>query len=80
MNEFPEAYDYKSPPKKVMDVLYSKDRTYKIIETTHNNSFDFKSKIYIPDEFMFCSEKHIKDSKCIDIPKKDMGSSYNKKI
>ncbi len=70
MNEFPEAYDYKSPPKKVMDVLYSKDRTYKIIETTHNNSFDFKSKIYIPDEFMFCSEKHIKDSKCIDIPKR----------
>ena len=70
MNEFPEAYDYKSPPKKVMDVLYSKDRTYKIIETTHNNSFDFKSKIYIPDEFMFCSEKHMKDSKCIDIPKR----------
>ena len=70
MNEFPEAYDYKSPPEKVMDVLYSKDRTYKIIETTHNNSFNFKSKIYIPDEFMFCSEKHIKDSKCIDIPKR----------
>jgi len=70
MNEFPEAYDYKSPPKKVMDVLYSKDRTYKIIETTHNNSFNFKSKIYIPDEFMFCSQKHIEDSKCIDIPKK----------
>ena len=70
MNEFPEAYDYKSPPKKVMDVLYSKNRTYKIIETTHNNSFDFKSKIYIPDEFMFCSQKHIEDSKCIDIPKR----------
>jgi autotransporter strand-loop-strand O-heptosyltransferase len=80
MNEFPEAYEYKKPPKKVMDVLYSKDRNYKIIETTHYNSFDFSTKKYIPDEFMFCSPKHIKESEHIKIPKKVWEVPINKKL
>ena len=70
MNGFPEAYEYRLPPDHIMKKVYAKDRTYKIISTTHNNSFDFKNKKYIPDEFMFCSSKHIKDSENIDIPKK----------
>ena len=70
MNGFPEVYEYRLPPDHIMEKVYAKDRTYKIIGTTHNNSFDFKNKKYIPDEFMFCSSKHIKDSENIDIPKK----------
>ena len=70
MNEVPEAYEYKLPPDSVMSVLYSPNRKYKIIETTHFNALDFSSKKFIPDEFMFCSPRHIKESKHIDIPKK----------
>jgi autotransporter strand-loop-strand O-heptosyltransferase len=70
MNEAPEAYEYKGIPQNVLQKLYSPNRKYKIIETTHNNAFNFESKQYIPDEFMFCSPKHIKDAECINIPKK----------
>jgi autotransporter strand-loop-strand O-heptosyltransferase len=79
MNEFPEAYEYKKPPKKVMDVLYSKDRNYKIIETTHYNAFNFKNKKFIPDEFMFCSKKHLAESQHINIPKTVWEVPINKK-
>ena len=62
MNESPENYEYRQPLVEVTEIIYSKDRKHKIIETTHNNAFDFNQKIFIPDEFLFCSNKHIKDS------------------
>lgn len=68
-NEFPECFEYKLPPVDLMREIYSKDRKYKIIETTHNNNFDFSSKLFIPDEFMFCSDLYYKKSKNIDIKK-----------
>jgi hypothetical protein len=52
-----------------MKKIYSADRSYKIIETTHNNSFDFNNKIFMPDEFMFCSELHLAKSKNINVKK-----------
>tara|TARA_R110001592_G_scaffold68172_2_gene208876 strand:+ start:2551 stop:4653 length:2103 start_codon:yes stop_codon:yes gene_type:complete len=70
MNEMPEAYEYKLPPNTVMDFLYSLKRKHKIIETTHFNAFDFSTKTFIPDEFLFCSPKHINESKHLNIPKK----------
>ena len=69
MSEFPECYEYILPPHKLMNSIYRKGRKYKIIETTHNNSFDFKNKKYIPDEFLFCSDLHIDKSADIDVPK-----------
>lgn len=69
MSGTPECYEYKSPPHEIMQQVYRSDRKYKIIETCHNNSFDFNNKIYIPDEFMFCSESHMVRSTNIDIPK-----------
>ena len=68
-NEFPECFEYKSPPAELIKKIYSLNRTYKIIETTHNNSFNFDEKIFIPDEFMFCSELHLEKSKNINIKK-----------
>lgn len=68
-NEFPECYEYKLPPEELLKTIYDKNRTYKIIETTHNNSFDFANKYFIPDEFMFCSDSHIEKSKNINIKK-----------
>lgn len=69
MNEFPEAYDYQLPPDVVMNYLYKKERSYRIVETTHFNAFDFRNKRFIPDEFMFCSEIHLEKSQELDIPK-----------
>ena len=68
-NEFPECFEYKLPPEALMKKIYSADRSYKIIETTHNNSFDFNNKVFIPDEFMFCSELHLEKSKNINVKK-----------
>ena len=36
--------------------LYSKDRNYKIIETTHYNSFDFSSKKYPSSSYSILGE------------------------
>jgi len=47
MSEFPECYEYILPPHKLMNSIYRKGRKYKIIETTHNNSFDFKNETYL---------------------------------
>jgi len=69
MNEFPEAYEYVLPPNYIMDYIYREDRPYRIFSTTHYNAFDFKTLIYIPDSFMFCSDKHIIESENINIPK-----------
>lgn len=69
LNEFPECFEYKLPPEQLMKKIYSVNRTYKIIETTHNNNFDFNNKVFIPDEFMFCSELHLEKSKNINIKK-----------
>ncbi len=80
MNETPEGFEYRKIPKEILDKIYVSNRKYKIIETTHYNAFNFQEKKYIPDEFMFCSPKHIKDSEHIDIPKKVWEVPIEKKI
>lgn len=69
MNEFPENYEYKLPPDDLMDYIYREDRPYKLIETTHFNSFDFNNKRYVGDEFMLCSPHQLKQSEIIDVKK-----------
>ena len=51
MEEFPEMFLENS----ISDWLYRKDRTYTILETTHDSSFDPKSKRYFPDKFVYVS-------------------------
>jgi autotransporter strand-loop-strand O-heptosyltransferase len=68
-NEFPECFEYKLPPENLIKAIYNSERNYKIVETTHCNHFDFNKKVFIPDEFMFCSELHLEKSKHIDIKK-----------
>ena len=79
-NECPEGFEYRKIPNDILDKIYTSDRDYKIIETTHYNAFDFSQKRYIPDEFMFCSQKHLKDSEHIDIPKTVWEVPIKKKI
>jgi autotransporter strand-loop-strand O-heptosyltransferase len=68
-NESPEGFEYRLPPKELMEKIYDTNRKYKIIETTHSNSFDFDCKKFIPDEFMFCSDIHLKQSSSIHVKK-----------
>lgn len=36
--------------------IYNKDRSYKIIETSHDSSFEISNKSFLPDKFIFVSE------------------------
>lgn len=51
VEEFPEFF----APDEVIDLLYNKERTYKILETTHDSSFPLESKKVLPDKFLFVS-------------------------
>jgi glycosyltransferase involved in cell wall biosynthesis len=51
MEEFPEMFLEGS----IADWLYSKDRTYTILETVHDSSFNTKLKHYFPDKFVYVS-------------------------
>lgn len=48
-----EGFDY-----DLMNALYADDRSYRIVETCHNVSFNPKNKIYFPDAFAFCTQYH----------------------
>ena len=49
--------------------LYSPDREYFIVETSHDSSFDTTQKRFFPDKFMFVSNWQIQQYKDLDIPK-----------
>ena len=57
-NEVPENFEYNGFPEELLKKVYKKDRSYKIIETSHNNSFDFNRKRFNPDAFVCVSEYH----------------------
>lgn len=43
----------------MISILYSNDRSYRIIETCHNITFNPKTKLFIPDGFAFCTPYHL---------------------
>jgi autotransporter strand-loop-strand O-heptosyltransferase len=51
---------YNGVPAKLMNQLYSNDRTWKIIETCHNVSFNSSNKIFHPEAYAFCTPWHPK--------------------
>jgi len=51
MEEFPEMF----MDKQMSELVYSQDRNYTIIETTHDSSFNPNRKTYMPDKFLFVS-------------------------
>jgi autotransporter strand-loop-strand O-heptosyltransferase len=44
---------------EMVELLYSEDRKYRIVETCHDVSFTPEEKIYTPDAYAFCSPYHI---------------------
>ncbi len=66
LEEIPEYF----LSKEEADIIYKKDRNYKIFETSHDSSFDpDNKKFYFPDAFLFVSNWQIEQYKNIDIPK-----------
>ena len=54
---------YNEIPKELLNQLYSNERTWRIIETCHNVTFNPSDKVYIPDAYAFCTPHHLKTFK-----------------
>ena len=66
LEEIPELAHF---PREIMEQIYTQDRQYKIVETSHDSSFNTDNKQFFPDKFMFVSQWQIDQYKDIDIPK-----------
>ena len=65
LEEIPEFFmDF-----EIANQIYSQDRTYRIIETSHDSSYDTTQKKFFPDKFMFVSQWQINQYKDINVPK-----------
>ena len=51
MEEFPEMF----MNEECADYIYDAERPWKVVETTHDSSFNPKNKYYLPDKFIFVS-------------------------
>lgn len=76
INDFnPDVIHFEEMPEYFMDhkianAIYSSDKQYKIIETTHDSSFDVNNKVFLPDEFLFVSDYSIEQFSQLGIPSK----------
>jgi FkbM family methyltransferase len=64
LQEIPEMF----MPFDVADKFYSINRKYKIVETSHDSSFDINRKLYFPDKFMMVSQYQVETYKPLNIP------------
>lgn len=68
--ECPESSDRKLEPSTI-EKIYSKDRTYQIVETCHNIWMTNDKKIWHPNSYMYCTPYHplnnFKDTKSAGI-------------
>ena len=76
MEEFPEMFMDES----VSSFLYSKGRTWKIVETTHDSSFNPAHKKWMPDKFVFVSPYNMMKYDHLDIPQEVIEYPINIKI
>jgi FkbM family methyltransferase len=71
-NIAPEVVHLEEMPEYFMDgeiamKLYSKDRKYKLIETSHDSSFNPNSKIFYPDKILFVSKYQLETLRSIGV-------------
>jgi len=57
----PDVVHFEELPEYFLDInvgklIYNKNRKYKIIETSHDSSFNVDSKVFFPDRFIFVSD------------------------
>lgn len=76
IEEFSETF----MPHHIMKRLYSKDRTYKIFETTHSSHTQPDWKKYLPDKFIFVSPHSLDVFKDMGVPMDLIEYPIDKKI
>lgn len=69
----PDVLHLEEMPEYFMDnalaeKIYSKERKYTIVETSHDSSFDPSSKRFFPDKFTFVSEFQKRNVESLKIP------------
>lgn len=64
MEEFPEMFFN----NETAEYVYNKERTWTIIETTHDSSFNPKNKKFLPDKFIFVSAYSAFKYNHLDVP------------
>jgi len=64
MEEFPEMFMDNDLARQI----YSEDRTYRIVESTHDSSFNPDHKRWMPDEFVFVSAYNIFKYSHLEVP------------
>lgn len=64
IEECPETFDdFNKIPEDILEKIYKKDRSYKIVETPHNISVDNSRKKFHPDSYFFCTPYHFESFK-----------------
>jgi glycosyltransferase involved in cell wall biosynthesis len=76
MEEFPEMFMDNDLARE----LYSKDRTYRIVETTHDSSFPPHEKRWMPDEFVFVSAHNMFRYNHLNVPMQVIEYPVNQKV
>ena len=69
----PDIIHFEEMPEYFCDIevaklIYTDNRSYKIIETSHDSSFNPQNKIFFPDYFVFVSEYQNNEFSCLNIP------------
>ena len=67
MEEIPEMFIF-GMRKEHSDWLYRKDRSYKIVETTHTMTYNVNNKIYFPDKFLLMCKYSQQEYSKFNIP------------
>ena len=65
LEEIPEFF----MDDNIAQQIYTQDRNYKIVETSHDSSYNTDNKKFYPDKFMFVSQWQINQYKDLNIPK-----------
>ena len=76
MEEFPEMF----MAEDMADWVYRPERSYTIIETTHDSSFNPKKKKYMPDRFVFVSPYNSLKYNHLNVPYDIIEYPVDKKI
>lgn len=80
LNEISEIFSLKSMTPSLLNYLYSKDRFFKLVETSHTSEFNFADKKYIPDRFDFCTPFHLEKTKHLNVEKNIVEMTIENKI
>ena len=76
MEEFPEMF----MNEECADYIYDAERPWKVVETTHDSSFNPKNKYYLPDKFVFVSSYNSFQYIQLDVPTEVIEYPIDKKV